>query len=396
MTAPTDVFMTALTKSLSDHNFRGLVVSQPARDATGECQAELPRKYKVRVIELKQGLRLQWEAHFATSTNHENLTADESIARLQLFFPDRFQDVYLFTDCEQLNLRNTEKGIILHRKSVEPVGDLLTSHSRQKNYLIPDGKPCPFLISLGIMTSDGKVRNSRQKKFRQVNRYLEIINDVYPQLPSIGTLRVVDFGCGLSYLTFALHHLLSEIHGRQVQLLGIDQRPDVITRCKNLASELNIHGIEFTADRIEDTSHSSEIDLAVSLHACDTATDAALAFAVQAHAKVILAAPCCQHELYSQVVNSELQLILKHGILKERFAALATDALRVAALEAVGYKTQILEFIDLEHTPKNLLIRAVRRRSNPRTTALEDYHKLQADLGLSSSAIDHILNSTNQ
>lgn len=391
MTSPLVQFTTAFTDSIEHRSFQKLVVSQPCPKTTVLPNNDGPAKYQVRRIDTKQGSLLQWEAHLPTSRRHENLTTAESIARLQQFFPDQFHDFYLFTDTQQLNLRSTSKGPLLKELSVHVSPVQTTSHNRQKNHLIPDGIPCPFLILLGIMTTAGQVKSAKQKKFRQINRYLEIVHDIYPQLPQSGPLRIVDFGCGLSYLTFALHHLLTTVHNRSVDLLGIDQRPDVISRCQALADQLNTHGIEFKDQKIEDASLSGDIDLAVSLHACDTATDAALAYAVRANAKVILAAPCCQHELSSQIANADLDLILKHGILKERFAAQATDALRVAALEAVGYKSQILEFIDLEHTPKNLLIRAVRRKSQPTLCTLDDYHKLKNQLGLSSIATDQIL-----
>src|SRR5690606_16807174 len=196
--------------------------------------------------------------------------------------------------------------------------------------------------------------------------------DVYDELPADGPLEVVDFGCGLSYLTFALHHLLRVIHGRDVRIRGIDQNPALIDRCRRTADELELKGLEFLHGEIAalpphepagdvPTAGPATPHLAVSLHACDTATDDALAAAVRMGAKVILAAPCCQHELFTQLESDPLQLLTRHGILKERFAALATDALRAAVLERAGYRTQVIEFIETEHTPKNLLLRAVRR-----------------------------------
>jgi SAM-dependent methyltransferase len=243
------------------------------------------------------------------------------------------------------------------------------------------------------MTPAGQVKQSRQKKFRQINRYLEMVDDMYPSLPEAGPLHVVDFGCGLSYLTFAVHHLLTALHGRQVQLLGIDQNEQIIRRCRQIAADLQLPGLEFRTARIDDLTLAKPTDLAISLHACDTATDQALAMAVSAEARVILAAPCCQHELASSIQSPPLDVLLRQGILKERLAALATDALRAIALEAAGYRTQILEFIDLEHTPKNLLLRAVRRTGNEplAEAARREYLAAKEFLGAAALATDAIL-----
>jgi hypothetical protein len=241
------------------------------------------------------------------------------------------------------------------------------------------------------MTAQGQVKQSRQKKFRQINRYLEIVKDVVPSLPAAGVLKIVDFGCGLSYLTFALHYLFTEVCGREVDLLGIDQNEHVINRCRVISDQLRLRGIHFSTNRIEDAGEG-HVDLAVSLHACDTATDAALSWSVRAGAHVILAAPCCQHELARQVSAPQLDVLLRHGILKERFSSLATDGLRASALEAAGYRTSVLEFIDLEHTPKNLLLRGVRRDDPQRqAAALAEYQSLKSFLGCGTLATDAVL-----
>ncbi|MEZ6066249.1 MAG: SAM-dependent methyltransferase [Planctomycetaceae bacterium] len=212
------------------------------------------------------------------------------------------------------------------------------------------------------MTADGTVRAKQQHKFRQINRYLEFIDDVLPDLPPEGPLSIVDCGCGKSGLTFALHHHLTVNHGREVRAVGLDRESQVIDRCRNLSRRLELSGLTFLQGDIADYQPAGRVDMVVSLHACDTATDAALAQAVRWEADVILAVPCCQHEVAPQLTANALAGLLRFGLLKERFAADITDALRANLLEAVGYKSQIVEFIELEHTPKNLLIRAVKRR----------------------------------
>lgn len=388
MTPATKKFLGLLDSSFHNGEMLSAVLSAPVKHAQ---DSNLPRKQTVRPIELKGKPYLQWELQVEKQQTHLNLPLSESLGRFQDLFGEQYGEAYLFTSENEYAIRITKKGAKLTQKVSQQKGETAPQqHNRTKNYLIPEGTPCRFLAALGIMNAKGHVRQSRQKKFRQINRYLEIVNDIYTKLPDDGPLRVVDFGCGLSYLTFAVHHLLSEIHQREVILLGIDQKQDVIQRCETLASELDLAGFTFSTGRIEDAEQPEKVHLALSLHACDTATDAALKYAVNANAEVILAVPCCQHEVFPQIANDDLNLILKHGILKERVAALATDALRAAALEAVGYKTQIMEFIDLEHTPKNLLIRAVKRQSTNPEGSRKRYETLKSQLRINTLSADQI------
>src|SRR5262249_36996839 len=207
------------------------------------------------------------------------------------------------------------------------------AHNRTKQYLIPEGVPCPFLIEIGVMTAEGRGEGSMTHKFRQINRFLELVDDIVPSLGTASELRVVDFGCGKSYLTFALHHLLTAIHGRTVRIIGLDRKADVIGHCAEIAARLGCRGLEFREGDIADHREDGPVDLAVSLPACDTATDDALAQALRWKTRVILAVPCCQHELAKTIDSAQLAPLVRHGILRERFAALATDALRSLVLE---------------------------------------------------------------
>ena len=243
----------------------------------------------------------------------------------------------------------------------------------------------PFLVELGVMTREGKVRAPRYDKFRQVNRFLELVEDVLPALPP-GPLRIVDFGSGKSYLTFALHHLLTSVHGRAVEIVGLDLKPEVVARCEELARRLGADGLRFELGDIGGYDELAGVDLVVSLHACDTATDHALDRAVRAGAPVILAVPCCQHELLPQLCRPALDPLLRHGTLRERFAAEVTDAARAQLLGAVGYDVQVLEFVELEHTPKNVLLRAVARPGRNTAKAWADYRAFAAELGIDPDA----------
>lgn len=269
------------------------------------------------------------------------------------------------------------------------------AHDRAKNRLLPEGVPVPFLVSLGVMTLEGRVRSAMQHKFRQINRFCELVADVIPDLPAEGTLRIVDFGCGKSYLTFAMHHLLTRVHRRDVRVLGLDRRVDVVATCNRLAREFGCDGLHFEAGDIQSCGRTEEVDLAVSLHACDTATDESIARAVEWNAQVILAVPCCHKELFRQIASPALAPLLRYGLCKERVAALGTDALRAALLEALGYSTQIVEFIELEHTPKNVLIRAVRMRvpAAQRRHRLQEFETLRDHLAASDLTLERLLGS---
>jgi SAM-dependent methyltransferase len=375
----------SLAAAIRDGTFIKLVLSWPLGEAS---------KVTVRPVLIKGTQVLQWAQRQGKQELHANLTPDESGRRLAGEFPQRFQQMNLLTTEADFEFRLGRQGDVTIRRgkpsATRPV-DL--SHNEARQYLIPEGKPCPFLEAIGVMTADGRVRAAMQHKFRQINRFLEFVNDVYPDLPTEGTLRVVDFGCGKSYLTLAIHHLLTVIHGREVAILGIDRTEQVIATCRAVADRLELPGLAFQAGEIEGVEISGPVHLAVALHACDTATDAALARSVQWQADVILAAPCCQHEVAAAMHATSLELLQQHGILKERFAALATDALRAAALEAAGYRTQVIEFIELDHTAKNLLIRAVRRgNANAAVIASwrEKYDALRRLLKLDHIAADAI------
>ena len=233
------------------------------------------------------------------------------------------------------------------------------SHNRKKRYILEEGKPVEFLIDLGVMTSEGKIVHSRYDKFRQINRFLEFIEDILPKLTRDREVTILDFGCGKSYLTFAMYYYLHELQQYDVRIVGLDLKEDVIEKCSVLAKKYGYEKLTFCQGDIASYEGVDRVDMVVTLHACDTATDYALAKAVAWGASVILSVPYCQHELNRQIHNEVLAPVFSYGVLKERIAALMTDGLRAQMLEQAGYDTQILEFIDMEHTPKNLLIRAV-------------------------------------
>ena len=318
-------------------------------------------KVKVRPIEKKGNLFFQLESFTKTQAFHENLDPISARDRL-LEYMEEFRQMQASTVHMNYTVLVSKKGKVTIQKkaskgSVRPVE---LSHNRSKKYILEEGIPVPFLQDLGVMTKDGKIVHSRFDKFRQINRFLEFIRDVSDKLPKDKELTIVDFGCGKSYLTFAMYYYLKIMNGYRVRMIGLDLKSDVIQHCNELAKRFGYEELTFLEGDISSFEGVNQVDMVVTLHACDTATDFALDKAIRWGAKVILSVPCCQHEVNAQLKNDRMQPIFKYGIIKERMAALMTDALRANLLEQAGYETQILEFIELEHTPKNLLIRAVK------------------------------------
>lgn len=316
-----------------------------------------------------KSLLFQIEEYTKTQVFHKNLTAGDASSYLTGKLSSdtssqtaSFKNALVETKSFTANVLVSKKGTITIKKKMNASPKqtkISLSHNRKKKYILEEGIPVPFLIDLGVMTQNGNIINAHYDKFRQINRFLEYIEDILPSLPTGRELRILDFGCGKSYLTFAIYYYLKVLKGYPVRITGLDLKEDVIRYCNELAVKYGYDKLEFLCGDIAYYDGCSQVDMVVTLHACDTATDYALAKAVGWGAKVILSVPCCQHELNKQMKNDLLSPVLHYGILKERMAALMTDGLRAQILEANGYRTQILEFIDMAHTPKNLLIRAV-------------------------------------
>lgn len=349
-----------------DEGLSRAVLSKPRRESPYS-------RVTVRPVLVDEELRYQFEYRQGEKATHANLLPLEAETELAGLIHRDFRQALLQTPAHDYQVLDGEK-VLRRPPTGKPAG---LEHDRRKRRLLEEGRPVPFLVELGVMAPDGKVRAQRYDKFRQVNRFLELVDGVIPERP----LRIVDFGSGKSYLTFALYHLLALERGLDVEVIGLDLKEDVIERCRALAERLGYERLRFEVGDIS-LFEGEPADVVVSLHACDTATDAALERAVRWGAEVILAVPCCQHELFDQVRADGLAPLLEHGILRERFAALATDAARAELLEAVGYEARVVEFVDLEHTAKNLLIRAVRRDSGADPAAFGRYRVFKEQLGI--------------
>jgi hypothetical protein len=353
----------------------GASLSRPRRSDPSR-----PSRVTVTPVTIGGSLRYRFTAHRATRSTDQNLAPEAAAERLTDLLESEFrQGLLQSTEADWQVLAAGKAVKILRRPPSRPSAKL--AHDRVKRRLLPDGVPVPFLVELGVMTREGKVRARRFDKFRQVNRFVELVEDVLPSLPA-GSLRIVDFGSGKSYLTFALHHLLTAVHEREVEIVGLDLEPGVVRHCEELARSLSADGLRFEVGDIGRYDQLAGVDLVVSLHACDTATDHALDRAVRAGVPVIFAVPCCQHELLTQLESPTLGPLLRHGTLRERFAAEVTDAARAQLLGAVGYDVQVLEFVELEHTPKNVLLRAVARPGRNTARAWAEYRAFAAALGI--------------
>lgn len=346
------------------------------------------KKVLIRPVRLRGELFFQSCEYRGSQVFHENHTREALLSKLPGWLADCFKQVQIWTAQGQATILISRKGKVTVRERKNPMqkegtvgcadvpcegeaeqggkgsGNIKSGdaeHNRKKNYILAEGEPVPFLLDLGVMTPEGKIVNARYDKFRQINRFLEFIEDILLELPKDREISVIDFGCGKSYLTFAMYYYLHELKHYPLRVTGLDLKTEVIEHCNALAGRYGYDGLHFQQGDIASYEGAQAVDMVVTLHACDTATDAALKKAVDWGARVILSVPCCQHELNRTIKNEMLAPILRYGLIKERMAALVTDGLRADLLEQLGYRVQVLEFIDMEHTPKNILLRAVKK-----------------------------------
>lgn len=329
---------------------------------------------RLRPLLIKGSLVFQAEEQVGRQAFHRNMSKEETVSYITELLDGSFRQAEIVSGRGTGLILVSRKGKVTVKVKQKAhsggAGDQpariqsasgLMSHNRQKSYILKEGSPVPFLVDLGVMTKEGRIVNSRYDKYRQINRFLEFIEDILPNLNQEEETTIIDFGYGKSYLTFAMYHYLKVLKEYPVRIIGLDLKQDVINHCSRLAMQYGYEGLDFYHGDIASYEGVDHVDMVVTLHACDTATDFALKKAVDWGAKVILSVPCCQHELAKQISCDIQKPVLQYGLIKERMAALYTDAIRAQVLERCGYRTQILEFIDMEHTPKNILIRGIRQ-----------------------------------
>ena len=343
-------------------------------------------KIKVRPVMIRDSLYFQVSRYTDKQVFHENMTAEDALETLSGWILHDFRQAQIRMQNEMVTVLVSKKGkATIKSKKAACIETQNLEHNRKKQYIIEEGMAVPFMIDLGVMTESGKIIRTRYDKYRQINRFLEFIEDILPELPTDRTVHIIDFGCGKSYLTFAMYYYLKVLKHYDIRITGLDLKQKVIEDCQALADRYGYDGLQFLCGDIADYNGTDEVDMVVTLHACDTATDYALYKAVKWHASVILSVPCCQHELNRKMQCETLSGAFQYGLIKERTAALMTDAMRGQLLEMKGYKTQLLEFIDMEHTPKNILIRGVKSKGllskAARKQQMENYQKCRDFFG---------------
>ena len=349
MREPMEELMSLLARCAGPDAYQ-IVLSDP-RDAEQE---------EKRVTLTKRGLAWQIERFRNDQAFHENVEQEELLPMLAQLM-EHFKQLNAWDPEHQYSLKRTKKGKpLFNRRRCLLKPRQQAGHDREKNYLLREGEVVPPLVDMGVFTKEGKVVRTMYDKYRQINRFLELVNDEMDRFPADKPLYIIDFGCGKSYLTFILYYYLVQVRGMDVSITGLDLKAAVIGRCNAAAEKYGYDHLHFELGDINGYKTKMPVDMVVTLHACDTATDYALFNAVQWNAKYILSVPCCQHEVNGQIESELLAPMMEYGIIKERMAALATDAIRANMLTYRGYKTQILEFVDFAHSPKNLLIRAVK------------------------------------
>lgn len=354
-----NLLMQILTEDLEQ-----ITVSGPKKKIAADDEHAV-RKIRIRPVSIKEQLVYQEQEYTKKQVFHKNQTKEQTMDAL-VEMMTQYKQLQATGAGFEVNVLSGKKDnlTIKHKRNKESNGDTkdkkLLTHNREKAYILPKDKPVPFLIDLGVQSKDGKIIAGKYDKFRQINRFLEFIRDVLPQLSKERKITILDFGCGKSYLTFAMYYYLRIMNGLDVEIIGLDLKDTVIEKCNQLRDAYGYDDLHFLVGDIGQYEGKEQVDMVVTLHACDTATDYALAKAVKWDAKVILSVPCCQHEFNGQIEQDLLKPVLKYGLLKERMSALMTDAVRAGLLERAGYDVQVLEFIDMEHTPKNILLRCIK------------------------------------
>ncbi len=348
----------AISKSMEE-GLQRLVLSNAPKTA------ELS-KVKVNPVLLSGKQQYQIEEYRGTQVFHTNCSETEVEERVLSWLEEGcFRQAETLSVFHQRTILFGKKGTATVKCKKRAGSGPVTprEHNRKKHYLLEEGTPVPFLVDLGVMTKEGMIVKAKYDKFRQINRFLEFVEDIIPALPKQREVTILDFGCGKSYLTFALYHYLCTVKGYDIRIVGLDLKKDVIAHCNRLAGAYGYEKLTFLCGDIAEYTGMTAVDMVVTLHACDTATDYALYKAICWGAGVVLSVPCCQHEWNRQMECEPLAPFLRYGLVKERMSALMTDAFRANVMEACGYKTQLLEFIDMEHTPKNILLRAVKKET---------------------------------
>ncbi|EHJ00005.1 hypothetical protein CDLVIII_3444 [Clostridium sp. DL-VIII] len=337
----------------------------------------------------------QTEKYTDKQVFHENIDVDVLKEKVLMYISD-YKQISAWSNSITFELKVSKKGkVLLSKKKDDNVKLINKSHNKEKNYILKEGMIIEPLIDLGVFTKEGKVVNSKYDKYKQINRFVEIIDDEIKS-NDYSDLTILDFGCGKSYLTFVLYYYFVKIKKINVKMIGLDLKADVIKKCNDIAKRYNYENLHFELGDINGFKYNNKVDMVITLHACDTATDYALYNAIKWNTKMIFSVPCCQHEFNAQMKTDSLSILTRYGIVQERVAALMTDSVRANLLECVGYKTQLLEFIDIAHSPKNILIRASKANisKEKKQKALTEVKNLMKQFNLDPTLYNLLKNDT--
>lgn len=353
------------------------------------------KKITARPINIKGKDYIQLEKFTDTQAFHENLSHEDALDLMVKMIMNEYRNINLFTQDADYQIMVSKKGNIKVLQK-QPTRVLQREdHDKEKQYIIKENQPCDFLTILGVMNPEGQVYKKKYDKFKQINKFLEIVDDSLAGKDIRDEFMIIDFGCGKAYLTFALYYYFYFIKNVRVKITGLDLKEEVIKFCNETAKKLKYENLQFMYGDIEDFEYENRVDMVVTLHACDTATDAALVKAIGWKSDIILSVPCCQHEFFNKIRNDSLSPMLKHGLVKERLSSLVTDTLRSLFLETKGYKVQLTEFISMEHTPKNILIRAVKTNKNKKAAETE-YEEFKRFWNLNDLFIENYYNKNKR
>lgn len=337
-------------------------------------------KVTIKPYNSSKGIMYQFEYTVKNQVKHRNVEEYNLVDEISLLLENYFTQCMVYGTESDYHI-NCYGDKVKAKTMAATKKIAIGGHNKKKRYILNEDEHIDFLVYLGVMTKDGKVVNSKYNKFRQINKYLELIKPSIDMLPKDRPLKIVDFGCGKAYLTFALYYYVVKILNMQAEITSLDLKEEVIDYCNKVARELGYDSLEFQKGNIKDYSRTQDVDMVIMLHACDNATDEGIVQSLKFNAKIIIAVPCCQHEFFRQIENENLEPILQFGILKDRMTALATDSLRAQILKALGFDVTVMEFIETEHTPKNLAIRAI-RDGGFNKTEYEKYEKFRDFLDL--------------
>ncbi len=361
--------MNEVIKEMLNQKIEKIIISNP------KSNQSTIKKIIIRPVMIKKMMVYQCEQYTTTQVFHLNIQEDALEDKLMEEMA-QFKQTDAYTDQAEYHIKVSKKDKVFVSKKENVIKkEINLSHNRNKTYLLQEGDAILAFQDLGIFTKEGKIVRSMYDKYKQINRYIEMIDDLIKE-EKLDFLRIVDFGCGKSYLTFIVYHYLVNIKKIKVDMIGLDLKKDVIEHCSALAKKYGYHDLRFEVGDINGYQSKDPIDMVISLHACDTATDYALYNAIIWNAKYIFSAPCCQHELNQNSKSKDLKILNRYGLIQERISALLTDAIRSNLLITQGYDAQILEFIDIAHSPKNILIRAKRKQHKKKEEALKEVEVL--------------------